>query len=133
MGVLFDADALDAAAGAAMNRRKFLAASLAATTGGILVAADLLSTKTFFLPPAAGWRPQIPIVYGRSWLDDALSSIQVRVTSGMLGIGDLVSMNGTPYRVMATRDLSGGIGGPSVVELDLVSDRWFEAPERSLS
>lgn len=38
-----------------MDRRRFLRAAFVATAGGILVARDLISTKTYFLPPAGGW------------------------------------------------------------------------------
>jgi hypothetical protein len=37
-----------------VNRRGFLR-NLGLTAAGVLVAEDLLSTKTFFLPPAKGW------------------------------------------------------------------------------
>lgn len=36
-----------------MNRRKFLSYALSA--GGVLIAAELLSTKSYFLPPTSGW------------------------------------------------------------------------------
>jgi hypothetical protein len=38
-----------------MNRRKFIT-ELALSAGGILVAKELLSTKTYFLSPYGGWR-----------------------------------------------------------------------------
>lgn len=109
-----------------MNRRKFLAASLAATTGGILVAADVLSAKTFFLPPAGGWWQ--PSVYGtsearlpggESW-DDRYSIVQMRVRSDLPTVGDLVDVNGKLYRVIASRAATAsGSGWPEITQFDL--------------
>jgi hypothetical protein len=91
-----------------MNRRKFLAASLAATTGGILVAADLLSTKTFFLPPAGGWiKPEIRYglpypgrVIGADFsLGHDITVVSVTVRPGFAHIGDLIFLNNHTYRV----------------------------------
>lgn len=38
-----------------ISRRKFLTSAFVATAGGILVVKELLSTKTYFLPPSSGW------------------------------------------------------------------------------
>lgn len=109
-----------------MNRRNFLAASLAGTTGGILVAADMLSTKTFFLPPAGGWlqKPR-PIIYGtieatmpvHPW---SVATVRMREPRIPLNLYDLISVNGEMHRVAGLEHLSGGIGGPSEIELQLV-------------
>jgi hypothetical protein len=94
-----------------MNRRKFLAASLAATTGGILVAADLLSTKTFFLPPNGGWRQSkpLPVVYGKNdYRYGDHCNLMITVKPGLLQYGDLVSFNDQLHRVIGIQ-LEGGL------------------------
>lgn len=107
-----------------MNRRKFLAASLGATAGGILVAADVLSTKTFFLPPAGGWRSDLPILYGRPAYPISgmlySSMIRMAVKPGQLQLHDIVAVNGRQHRIIALESLQHELGH-SIELLDLVS------------
>lgn len=110
-----------------MNRRKFLAASLGATAGGILVAADVLSTKTFFLPPAGGWRQDRDILYGYpvrpyaigGMSDGSRLKVSMSAPPGLMNLNDVVAVNGRPHRVTALEYATGAFGR-EVLRLDLV-------------
>lgn len=106
-----------------MNRRNFLTGAIAATTGGILVAADVLSTKTIFLPPKGGWNAndltRVP--------ETRYHTISI-TTPINLNPNDLIDVGGTMYRVTAVNYLPGSIGGPQVMKYALAPANGFFLP-----
>lgn len=77
----------------------------------VLVAADVLSTKAFFLPPAGGWNPgkvpdlpmYLPPGDGDYW---ATMSMKGKVADRIV-CGDLISIGGEVFRIDSVESIHG--------------------------
>lgn len=87
-----------------MNRRNFLK-GLALSAGGILVGAEILKEKTYFLPPSGGWRVEYDFkpLYGANQHPIMVGLGKGKLYMGDTLIGDIEGLEWKPQENIVVR------------------------------